>query len=153
MELVLKSHDSSKASGPDGINPRILKEGAIELSYPLCNLFNKSLSQGISPNNWKCANVAPIFKKGDKSDPQNYSPISLLSVVGKVMERLVHKKNYNFLIDKQFITNAQSGFTGGDSTINQLLLLYDTFCNALDEGKEVRAIFLRYKQSLRQGVA
>ena len=89
---------------------------------------------------WKQANVTPIHKKNDPSDITNYRPISLLSTVGKVLEKIVHKYVFNFLMDHEVLTTLQSGFISGDSTVNQLVDIYNSFCKAIDEGKEVRAI-------------
>ena len=61
--------------------------------------------------------------------------------MGKVLEKIVHKHVFNFFRDYNIITSFQSGFIPGDSTVNQLTDIYNTFCKALDEGKEVRAIF------------
>ena len=141
VETVLKSLKTGKASGPDSINNRILKELSQPLSHPLCVLFNFSIVTGKVPDIWKQANITPIFKKNDASDPTNYRPISLLSSIGKVLEKLVHKRIFNFFRDNQIITTLQSGFVPGDSTVNQLVDIYNTFCKALDEGKEVHAIF------------
>ena len=80
-------------------------------------------------------------QKDDKSSVDNYRPISLLSFVGKTMEKLIHKHVHNFLLQNNIITCFQSGFTARDSSVNQLVELYNTFCQALDEGKEVRAVF------------
>ena len=99
------------------------------------------MQTGIVPSIWKRANVTPIHKKDEKSLVSNYRPVSLLCTIGKVMERCVYKYVYNFLRDNSFISPLQSGFTPGDSTVNQLLDLYNTFCKALDEGKEIRIIF------------
>ena len=93
------------------------------------------------PNIWKEANVSPIHKKNDPSDVFNYRPISFLSTVSKVLEKIVHKYLFNFFRDNNVITAFQSGFVLGDSTVNQLIDIYNTFCKALDEGKEVRVIF------------
>ena len=71
----------------------------------------------------------------------NYRPISLLSTVGKVMEKVIHKHMFNFLKDHKVLTRLQSGFVPGDSTAYQLVDIYNTFCKALDDGKEVRAVF------------
>ena len=122
-------------------NNRLLKELAQPLALPLSDLFNMSLSSGSVPNIWKKANVSPIHKKNDPSDVSNYRPISLLSTVSKVLEKIVHKYLFNFFRDNYVITAFQSGFVPGDSTVNQLIDIYNTFCKALDEGKEVRAIF------------
>ena len=138
VETVLKSLKTGKASGPDSINNRILKELSQPLSHPLCDLFNFSIVTGKVPVIWKQANITPIFKKNDASDHTNYS---LLSSIGKVLEKLVHKRIFNFFHDNQVITTLQSGLVPGDSTVNQLADIYNTFCKALDEGKEVRAIF------------
>ena len=93
------------------------------------------------PHIGKQANVTPIHKKNDRSDVSSYRPISLLSAVSKVLEKIVHKYLFNFFRDNNVITPFQSGFVPGDSTVNQLIDIYNTFCKALDEGKEVRAIF------------
>ena len=141
VEQTLKSLPLSKAAGPDLINNRLLKELAQPLSIPLCDLFNFSLRNGKVPIIWKQANISPIYKKNDQSDVSNYRPISLLRTVGKALEKLVHKHIFNFFRDNHVITTLQSGFVPGDSTVNQLIDIYNTFCRALDEGKEVRAIF------------
>ena len=141
VEQTLKSLPLGKAAGPDLINNRLLKELAQPLSIPLCDLFNFSLRNGKVPIIWKQANISPIHKKNDQSDVSNYRPISLLSTVGKALEKLVHKHIFNFFRDNHVITTLQSGFVPGDSTVNQLIDIYNTFCRALDEGKEVRAIF------------
>ena len=82
----------------------------------------------------------PIFKKDDPSVVSNYIPISLLGAVGKVLEKVVHKHLFNFIRDHEVLSALQSGFFPGDSTVNQLLDIYNTFCKSLDEGKEVRAV-------------
>ena len=138
---ALKILDSNKDVGPDLIHGRILKECQEQLAKPLCQLFKKSLSLKKFPSDWKLANVIPIYKKDDRADPKNYRPISLLSILGKVFERIVFKYVHNFFLENQFIISAQSGFTAGDSTTNQLIDIYNSFCKALDEGKEIRAVF------------
>ena len=85
--------------------------------------------------------VSPVFKKDDKTNVENYRPISLISSVGKTFEKVVHKHVNNFILSNQIITPFQSRFMPGDSTVNQLTDMYNTFCRALDEGKEVRVVF------------
>ena len=101
----------NKASGPDLISPRLLKEGAIVLARPFSVIFNRSLQQGYFPSDWKTASVLPIHKKEEKSLPSNYRPISLLSSPGKVMERCVHKHLYNYVTSHQLLTPLQSGLS------------------------------------------
>ena len=76
---ILKNVPIGKASGPDGISNTMLREASIELSGPLCTLFNKSLSCKIVPDCWKEAHVTAVFKSGDNTKPNNYRPISLLN--------------------------------------------------------------------------
>ena len=87
---ILGTLKLGKASGPDNVNNRILKEVSEPLSNPLCDLFNYSMSKCVCPNIWKEANVSPLYKKDDSSLVSNYRPVSLLSTIGKVME-----KNYS----------------------------------------------------------
>ena len=91
------------------------------------------------PNSWKEANVSPILKKNDPSDVSNSIP--LISTVSKVLEKTVQKYLFNFFRDNNVITAFQLGFVPDDSAVNQFIDIYNTFCKALDEGKEVRAIF------------
>jgi len=132
---------TGKASGPDQINSQVLKQIASEISGPLQNLFNFSISNGRVPRSWKEAIVCALHKKSDPQDVENYRPISLLSVLSKCLERILHKYIFNHLRAIEFITPSQSGFIPKDSTVNQLVSVYHSFCKALDEGKEVRAVF------------
>ena len=141
VESALKSLAVGKASGPNGLSNRILRELSKELSIPFCSLFNQSLRSGAFPTPYKEANVCPVPKKGDLSIVSNYRPISLLNAESKVLERLVFKYLYNHLQDNNLLSSLQSGFIPGESTINQLTFLYNTFCQALDSGEEVRAVF------------
>ena len=138
---ILQTLDISKAIGPDMINPRLLKEAANILCKPLSRLFNMSLNQCKYPSDWKNANVVPVFKTNNPNNVKNYRPISLISVIGKVMERCVYKHVHNFLVDKNVITSFQSGFTKNDSAVNQLLDITNDFGRALDQGKEIRVVF------------
>ena len=120
---------------------RLLRELSKELSTPFCSLFKHLLREGIVPSLYKETNVCPIPKKGDLSDVSNYRPISLLNSEDKVLERLVFKYLYNHLRDNNLLFSLQSGFLPGDSTVNQLSFLYNMFCQTLDSGKEVPAVF------------
>ena len=81
-----------------------------------------------------------LYKKDDPSLVCNYRPISLLSSIGKVMEKIVHKHMFNYFNDHSLITCLQSAIVPGDSTVNHLVDIYNTFCKALDNGLEVRAV-------------
>ena len=86
MITRLRTLDTTKACGPDEIPARILKECALEIS-PLCSLFNTSLKAGkVIPDEWKKLNVTPVHKKDSRENVSNYRPISLLSIISKVMD-------------------------------------------------------------------
>ena len=138
---ILKSLDTSKASGPDGISCKMLKETAYSIAPSFTRLLRLSFSTATVPKCWKQANVLPIFKKGDGSDFGNYRPVSLLNICSKVCEKLVFKYLFNFCRDNNVISMHQSGFTPGDSTIHQLVYLYNTFLKALNDKKDVRIVF------------
>ena len=146
VESVLKSLPTGTASGPNGFSNHNLKELSKQLTFPLCVLFNRSLSQGEIPSQWKETNVCPIHKKDDPSLVSNYRPISLLNSEDKVFERLIFKHLYNNLRDNNVLSSLQSGFIQGD-TLNQLTYLYNTFCQALDIGKEVRVVICDIKKA------
>ena len=78
-----------KAQGPDDIHPAVLRNCAEAVSKPLSMIYNKSLEEEVLPEDWKAATVCSIYKKGDKSDPGNYRPVSLTSVPCKVMESII----------------------------------------------------------------
>ena len=137
----MKSLPVGKAVGPDGISNCVLKELSREISPALCGFFNQSLHSGIVPDSFKQAYVSPVHEGGDPSEISNYRPISLLSNLDKAFERLIFKYVYNHFLENNILTSFQSGFRMEDSTVNQLSYLYNTFCQALDAGKEVRAIF------------
>ena len=141
VESVLKTLPLGKAVGSDEINNRTLRELAHDLAYPICSLLNQSLRLGIFPDIWKDALVCPIPKGGNSASVSNYRPVSLLSCLEKVPERVVFKHLFNHFRDNGILSPLQSGFIPGDSTTNQLTFLYNSFCQALDSGKEVRVVF------------
>ena len=104
-------------------------------------LFNLSLQSSSYPNQWKEANVIPLFKKGDRSIPSNYRPISLISSIGKVFERVIFKHIYNHLINKSLLYTYQSGFLPGHSTVHQLIDIFHNTCTALDERRLSSLVF------------
>ena len=81
--------DHNKAHGQDNIPARLLKETAAQIAPSLCSLLNKSLCIGVVPDDWKLANVVPVYKHGEKAEVENYRPISQLSLISKTLERCV----------------------------------------------------------------
>ena len=91
--------NGNKSYGPDGISPKFIKIAENSLVKPLTRLYNLSLSLGKVPNLWKQANVIPLHKKESKHILGNYCPVSLLSILGKILERIVFKHVYNHFRD------------------------------------------------------
>jgi len=142
VEDQIRLLDCNKAYGPDDISPHFLKHGGVALRQSLTRIFNQSLAIGKFPSMWKKSHVIPVHKKGDQSDVNNYRPISLISVVAKVFERIVFKHVFNFFHDNFVLSVHQSGFQPGRSTVTQLIEVYHTFCQAVDANKEIRVVFL-----------
>ena len=107
-ELI--SLQCDKACGPDLLPARLLKLGAEFLAPSLAQLFQLSLSSGKLPLDWVSANVVPVHKKGDKHTTSNYRPISLTSIVIKVMERIIHCKLVAALEQHNLLNDCQFGF-------------------------------------------
>ena len=89
----------NKAAGPDDIFAKVLRETCSELAIPLTIIFRRSMMHTEIPLDWKRANVVPIFKKGNKGKVENYRPVSLTSLVCKVLESIVKEKMVRFLDD------------------------------------------------------
>ncbi|PJE78143.1 hypothetical protein CI610_02928 [invertebrate metagenome] len=138
---VLKNLKLGKASGEDGISHHMLKYTAYTVCKPLELLFNFSLSTCIFPNIWKTAKVMPLFKKGDRHSISNYRPISLLSTVGKVLERVIFKHLYNYFFENALFYRFQAGFMPGNSAVYQLIEIYHNICLNLEEKKHTCMIF------------
>ena len=121
---------SFKATGTDQVHNRLLIAASSIIAEPLTILFNRSLSKSKFPANWNVSHVSPLHKKEPKEFCNNYRPISLLSFIGKVFEKCIHKHVFNVLQYK-IITQSQSGFIPGDSTVNQLICIYNDLCLSL----------------------
>ena len=132
---IITTIPTNKAIGPDKISHKMLKNTVSTIVKPLCLLFNRSLRDCLFPDSWKIANVLPLFKKGDPSELSNYRPVSLLSCVGKIMERIVFKYLYNYFHSNNLFYKYQAGFLPGHSTVYQLIETYDCILKAIDEGK------------------
>ena len=117
----LKELNASKSQGPDNLHPKLLLEAPEEIKNPLTEIFNKLLQEGTVPNDWKLANIIPLHKKGSKSSPKNYRPISLTSVASKLMEKLVRDKLMSHMEDNNLFTKHQYGFRKGYSCVTKLI--------------------------------
>ena len=132
----------NSSAGVDCIKPKALKLIAVSVCEPLTHLFNLSFHHGIVPNQLKVARVVPIFKKGNPQSIENYRPISILSSLSKVLERLIYNRVFDFLNNHNIITGSQYGFRKKYSTYMPLIHLLSKIHSALDSGDSVIGLFL-----------
>ena len=144
---ALQKLNMSKSPGPDQIHPRILRELAVELASPFKRLFTKSINEGKLPSKWKLAEVRPIFKKGNKNKPGNYRPVSLTSVVCKILEGFVRDALFKHLINNNLLSNDQYGFCTGRSCMTQLLVTINYWMESLDNKIPVDAVYLDFSKA------
>ncbi|CAB3995716.1 Hypothetical predicted protein [Paramuricea clavata] len=145
VRYVLRNLDEEKATGPDKIPAVLLKNCAASIAPSLCELFNKSLSSGQLPSEWKLSNVCPIPKESPLHEVSNYRPISLLSLVSKVFERCI----YNRLIDhiSSKLNELQYGFQRGKFTTSQLLHVLHNIHKMLEKRCQVDTIYLDFAKA------
>ena len=130
---ILKSQRIDKSPGPDGIYPKNLWEARDEIAEPLALIFMSSLSMGIVPEDWKWR--VPLFKKGNRYNPGNYRPVSLTSVVGKLLESVLRDRIYDHLERYSLIQDSQHGFVRGKSCLTSLIGFFEEVTRYVDEGK------------------
>ena len=144
---LLESIDVSKSNGPDKISGRMLKATALSIAPSITKLFNLSIKLGCVPQTWKMSNVVPIPKLGDRTSPTNYRPISLLSVLNKVLERHIYDQIAIHLETNHPLSNSQWGFRSGRSTVTALLETTHNWYQCLEAGKEVTAVFFDLRKA------
>ena len=143
----LKKLDASKSPGPDDIHPRVLKETAPAITPALTKLFNESLKNHTIPDDWKTGIITSIFKKGDKSDPGNYRPVSLTCIICKILESIIFDFIIKHLRKNKLISKSQYGFISRRSASLQLLTVMETWCNILDDNGTVDDINMDFKKA------
>ncbi|CAM5162260.1 unnamed protein product [Natator depressus] len=146
VKNYLDKLDVFKSPGPDEMHPRILKELTEEISEPLTIIFEKSWKTEEIPEDWKRANIVPIYKKGNKDNPGNYRPVSLSSVLGKIMEQIIKQSICKHLEDSKVISNNQHGFAKNKlCQIN--LAFFDRVISLVDGGEAVDAVYLDFSKA------
>ena len=139
--------NTSKSQGPDELNPKLLSELQNELCKPLTCLFNMSIQTGVVPQDWRDASVAPLHKKGSKNNSENYRPVSLTSIISKLLESLVKDSIVKHLDKYSLIHNSQHGFTSEKSCLSNLLDFFEEITKMLDEGEAVDLIYLDFAKA------
>ena len=141
---IVRASNMNKAHGHDDISIRMIKICDKSLIKPLMLIFKKSIRSSYYPDIWKKSNIIPVHKKNDNRLVNNYRPISLLPVLGKIFEKIIFNKIYNYLSKENLLNPNQSGFRPSDSCINQLITITHEIFEAFDcnPSLEVRSVFL-----------
>ena len=143
----LKGLKTTSSPGPDRIHPRVLTEAADQLAEPLTVIYNKSIQSGCLPDDWKLGTVVPILKKGDKSKPENYRPVSLTAIPCKVLESIIRDQLMAHLEDRQLLSRHQHGFRPGRSCMSQLLEVMDDWTRNIERGDPIDAVYLDFRKA------
>lgn len=144
---VLRKLQNSKSPGVDGLSNDFIKLAGKFIVPYLVTIFNVSLKLGKVPREWKEAIVAPIFKGGGRGKVSNYRPISLTSLVCKIMERVIHNRIKDIVEDRGGISDNQHGFRKGFSCETQLLGFVEDLSEVMDNGGRVDAVFLDFEKA------
>ena len=141
VKKVITNLDLSKASGPDCIPVVVLKNYEPELSYMLAEFFNKCLKESCLPDCWKVSWVVPLFKNvGERSAAKNYHPVSLLSAVCKIFEKLVNNRIVDNLEKCNLFSDFEYGFRSSRSTADLLTVVYDRIASAFNRSGTAQVV-------------
>ena len=144
---VLKKMKVSKSTVLDKISSKLPKAAGNSIIESLTYLFNFVLNTGIFPDDMKLAKVTPIYKSGSKTDCGNYRPISVISVVAKILEKIIHDQLFDFLKQNSILANQQSGFRPLHSTETTLLHSVNQCLVNMDRGLINGFLFLNLKKA------
>ena len=137
----------SCSPGPDRISARMLQSMDREIAVPLKMIFTKSMSENQVPEDWRRANITPIFKKGLKSNAGNYRPVSLTSLPCKIMESILRDKIVDHLLRNNLIGPSQHGFMQKRSCVTNLLEFLETVTSYVDQGTPMDLIYLDFSKA------
>ena len=143
----LSTLDVSKATGLDGIGPKLLKLSSGIITKSITNIMNKCIINGKFPNSWKQAKVNPHFKGGAHADINNYRPISILPTLSKLIEKFMQTHLMTYLNTFDVLHQFQSGFRSGHSTETSLTLMTERWLKAINEGKIVGTIMVDFRKA------
>ena len=147
IEKKLLNLKKSASPGPDNLWPRVLQSLADVLSAPLLIIYTRCLDERVVPADWRRAHITPIYKKGSKSTPGNYRPVSLTSVLCKIMESIMRDAIVVHLTRYKLIRESQHGFMRGRSCLTNLLEYLEEMTKLLDSGKSVDIVYLDFAKA------
>ena len=142
IEKMISNLKVKDSKGYDGISNRILKKIYVGIIDALVIIFNKSLQEGIFPNNMKLSVVKPLYKGKDRTEIVNYRPICLLPVISKILEKIVNIRIVKFLIKNNVLYEGQYGFRSNRSTTDAILDFTGNILDSINKGQYVLGLFL-----------
>ena len=144
---LLSKLNERKSAGLDNILNKLLKMAATIVSPSLTLIFAKSIETGISPDEWKLARVTPIFKKGERDDPNNYRPISVIPTVAKIFEKCVCDQLSEYINANNLLSHCQSGFRSLHSTLTALVDAANSWSVNIDNGLVNGVVFIDLRKA------
>ena len=139
---IISRFKSKASSGHDGVSSKLAKDLKYALAFPLSIIINNSLAKGLVPNMAKLAKIIPIYKAKDKKNISNNRPISLLPVISKILEKVVHKNVYTFLEKNKVMHASQYDFRKNLSTVNAITELVCHITNAIENKQNTLSVFV-----------
>ena len=125
----------------EGFSLSFIKKVILSISVPILHVFRLSLGSGVVPSQFKIAKVIPVYKSGDKTNPDNYRPISLLSSFSKILEKVVAIRLTSFLDAEKILSKFQFGFRKSHSTSHAMVHFMNSISQAINAKKHTIAIF------------
>ena len=142
IDKIITQLQNKKACGDDQIQPKHLKLRRDSITNPISHIINLTFSNGRVPDALKISKVIPIFKKNEKTIPDNYRPISLLSIINKIMEKVMNKQLQSFPHKNKILYAYQFGFRKNYSTTLAIIEIIENILEALQNGKMVAGVYL-----------
>ena len=142
IECIINQLDTSKSVGPNSIPPKLIKTIASIISIPISKICNKSFKTNIVPDLLKLSRINPLHKKDSKVKISNYRPISILSNVNKILEKLMFKRLYHFLETHKCIYELQFGFRAHHSTNHAILSITQKIQDAINDNNIAIGVFI-----------
>ena len=147
VRTLLKGLNPNKACGPDRISPRVLKELADEVVPILTLLFRTSMDTGTVPEDWRSANITPVFKKGEHYDPANYRLVSLTSIPCKTMEHIIVSSLMDHREKNNILSPRQHGFRRNRSCETQLLEFMEELTENMEACKQTDIVIMVFAKA------
>ena len=147
IALLLKNMDGNKSPSPDGYHPCFIKELADFIIEPIGIIFRNSMESGTIPSQWKEARVSAIYKKGNKKLASNYRPVSITSVLCRILEKLIRNQIVEYMQSENLLSDLQFGFIKGRSTSLQLLNIMNDWTCAIENNNSSDCIYLDYQKA------